>query len=84
MQEGLPRPSDDDAKKTVERRAARALGLAQLEEFFACASLEGAPVALGDEKTWKAFSDETKRPRRQRHPIWKTEFSQWFLLTHWS
>ena len=55
-------------KDTVERRAARALGLAQLGELLSARqALEGAAVAPGDEKTWKALSDETKRPTRQRH-----------------
>ena len=57
--------------KTSERhcgaQAARALGLAQLGELSSgCQVLEGAAVGSGDEKTWKAFSDETKRPKRQR------------------
>ena len=32
-------------------------------------ALEGAAVAPGDEKTWKALFDETKRPKKQRHPL---------------
>ena len=57
-------------KDTVERRAARALGLAQLGELSSARqALEGAAVATGDEKTWKALSDETKRPRRQRRVV---------------
>ena len=52
---------------TVERRA---LGLAKLGELSSARqALEDAAIAPGDEKTWNALSVETKRPRRQKHPL---------------
>ena len=57
------RPSDNDVRKT--------LWSAWQRELRGCRSRESSQahvvqVALGDEKTWKAFFDETQRPRRQR------------------
>ena len=44
--------------------------LAQLGELLSARqALEGAAVAPGDKKTWKALSDKTKRAKRQRHPL---------------
>ena len=79
-------PSDEDVRKTLwSAGQRRALGLAQLGELSSARqALEGAAVAPGDEKTWKALSDETKRPRTIRGTLWKMKFSQWFLLILWS
>ena len=54
-------------KDTLECRAARALGFAPMGKLSSARqALEGA---AGDDNTWKAFSDETKKPRMSRVPL---------------
>ena len=63
-------------KDTKERRAERALGLAQMGKLSnARQALEGAAIAPGDENTWKALSNEDKRPKQQRFPLDEGVFS---------
>ena len=56
--EGLPKPNDEDIRKTLWSAGQREL-LSSARQ-----ALESAAVAPGDERTWK-----TKRPRRQRDPL---------------
>ena len=54
----------------LQSRAGRALGLARVGEWsHARRALEGEAVAPGSEKTWKALTDEAKRPRTAREGI---------------
>ena len=55
---------------TIERRAACAFELCQLEELSSARqALEGPAIAPGDSKTEKLLKDETCRPRMARIPM---------------
>ena len=57
-------------KDTVERRAARAFGLAQVGELSSARqALEGATVAVGKEATRKMLTNTAKRPPIPREPL---------------
>ena len=54
----------------LQSRAGRALGLTQMEKLsHARRALEEEAVALGSEKTWKALTDNAKRPRISREGV---------------
>ena len=59
------------ATDDLQRRAGPALGLAHLggELSHARGALEEEAVAPGSEKTWKALTDEAKRPRTAREGV---------------
>ena len=55
---------------TIQARAARALGLVHMGELSnARQALEGDSLAPGTEKTWKALTDEERRPPGVREPL---------------
>ena len=55
---------------TIQARAARALGLVHMGELSnARQALEGDALAPGTEKTWKALTDEERRPPGVREPL---------------
>ena len=55
---------------TIQARAARALGLVHMGELSnARQALEGDCLAPGTEKTWKALTDEERRPPGVREPL---------------
>ena len=55
---------------TIQARAARALGLVHMGELSnARQALEGDVLAPGTEKTWKALTDEERRPPGVREPL---------------
>ena len=65
-----PGQATTTSERHLERRPARALGLAQLEECSSARqALEGAAVAPGDEKTRKALSDETQEAQEAKAPL---------------
>ena len=58
------------ATDELQSRTGRALELARMGELsHARMALEGAAVAPGNEKTWKALTDEAKRPRTAREGV---------------
>ena len=55
---------------TIERRAQRTEALVQLGELSVGRhALEGAPLALGNEETRRALTDERRRPPTLRAPL---------------